>query len=400
MIMAGMYPNNQDIEIFGEQVSWPGVDANGKFTNGSFSDPMVKPSFIPAETINLILDNLSGMIETCGGTPNAVNQHQLADVLSHLGEAKKIILRDENGRARVAAPEAGEDIARLAEVNAALNEAMGFNSATARISRFMPDRDLMTVLGVSSINDAMAALQTRCNGTGTPDFSGLQIGDYLEGIDLSAIPAETGGTAGQPWNTSYKNNRIVLSAFNPYKGVGDTETTKNHIRFDFANVPLRKRMNASNDNTGGYVATEMRAFLDGVNGNGTGGKTGVTTAAFLNALKAQIGDVILPVRRLFSNKVDWGWITCSLWLPSENEVFGTNAFGEAGYGDGQKLHIPLYRDSYQYRIKRYNGSRDWWWLCSPASGSAASFCYSGSNGVASSYTASSVGGCAPAFCVA
>lgn len=233
--MAGMYPNNQDIEIFGEQVSWPGVDANGKITNGSFSDPMVKPSFIPAETINLVLDNLTRLIETCGGTLNAVNQNQLADVLLHFAEAKKIILRDENGRARVAAPEAGEDIARLAEVNAAFNEAMSFNSASARISRFLPGRDLMSVLGVSSINDAMAALRTRCNGTGTPDFLGLQIGDYLDGIDLSAIPVENGGTTGQPWNNSYKNNRIVLSAFNPYKGVGDTETIKNHITCLYGN---------------------------------------------------------------------------------------------------------------------------------------------------------------------
>jgi hypothetical protein len=119
-------------------------------------------------------------------------------------------------------------------------------------------------------------------------------------------------------------------------------------------------MNPTNGNTGGYAATEIRAFLDGANGDGTGGMTGVTTAAFLNALKAQIGDVILPVRRLFPNKADWAWITCSLWLPSENEVFGAHAWGEAGYGDGQKLYIPVYRDSYQYRIKRYNGSRDWW----------------------------------------
>ncbi|MDR0387283.1 MAG: hypothetical protein LBH57_04530, partial [Treponema sp.] len=377
--MAGMYPGNQDIEIFGEQVQWPGVDANGKFTNGSFYDPMMKPSFIPAETINLVLDNLERLIEKCGGTPNATNQNQLADLLSRLGEARKIVMRDENGRAQVAAPEAEEDIARLAEITAAFNEVMDQLAYTAaRITPngfglYVPGRDLMAVLGVSNINDAMAALRARCNGTGVPDFSGLQIGDYLDGIDLSAIPAENGGTAGQPWNNTYKNNRITLSAFNPYKGVGDTEVTKNHVRFDFANVTLRKRMNPTNSNTGGYAATEMRAFLDGVNGDGTGGYTGVTTAAFLNALKGQIGDYILPVRRLYSNKPDWAWKTYSLWLPSENEIFGANAWGEAGYGDGQKLHIPLYQKSYAHRIKRYNGSRDWYFLCTPTAGSAAHF---------------------------
>jgi hypothetical protein len=82
-----MYPNNQDIEIFGEQVSWPGVDADGKFTNGSFDNPMAKPSFIPAETINLVLDNLQSIITKCGGTPNATGAAQIANLITHLATA-------------------------------------------------------------------------------------------------------------------------------------------------------------------------------------------------------------------------------------------------------------------------------------------------------------------------
>jgi hypothetical protein len=66
-----MYPDNQDTGLFGEQVSRPGADANGKFTNGSFNGPMAKPSFIPAETINPVLDNSESVIGKCGGTPNA-----------------------------------------------------------------------------------------------------------------------------------------------------------------------------------------------------------------------------------------------------------------------------------------------------------------------------------------
>jgi hypothetical protein len=118
------------------------------------------------------------------------------------------------------------------------------------------------------------------------------VGDYLDGVDLSAIPAENGGTAGQVWNGTYKNNQIVLSGFNTYKQAGDTEVTKNHLLFTFRNIPLKKRMNPTNDNTGGYAASEIRAFLEGVNGDGTGdyaGSTTVTTAAFLNVLKAQVG---------------------------------------------------------------------------------------------------------------
>ena len=79
--MAGMYPDNQELSIFGEKVQWPGVDSSGKFTNGSFTDPLVKPSFIPAETINLILDNLSELIKKLGGTPNNKSTKQLAELL-------------------------------------------------------------------------------------------------------------------------------------------------------------------------------------------------------------------------------------------------------------------------------------------------------------------------------
>jgi hypothetical protein len=77
--MAGLYPDNQSITIFGEDVVWPGLDPEtGKFTNGSFTDPLVKPSFIPADTLNLILDNLAGLITALGGTPDNSSVTQVA----------------------------------------------------------------------------------------------------------------------------------------------------------------------------------------------------------------------------------------------------------------------------------------------------------------------------------
>lgn len=76
-----MYPDNQELTLNGEKVMWPGVDASGKFTNGDFNDPLVPPSFIPAETINLILDNLAGLIKRSGGTPDNTSITQLADAI-------------------------------------------------------------------------------------------------------------------------------------------------------------------------------------------------------------------------------------------------------------------------------------------------------------------------------
>ena len=115
--MAGMYPDNQELNIFGEKVQWPGVDSSGKFSNGSFKNPLEKPSFIPAETINLILDNLSELITKLGGTPDNTSIDQLAKLFTVAATANAGIMRDASGRAKVAAPKADDDIARKAEVD-------------------------------------------------------------------------------------------------------------------------------------------------------------------------------------------------------------------------------------------------------------------------------------------
>jgi hypothetical protein len=51
-------------------------------------------------------------------------------------------------------------------------------------------------------------------------------------------------------------------------------------------------------------------------------------------------------------------------------------------------------------IKKYNGVDWWYWLIDPFPGTAAIFCRCNYTGDAHIGTASSVGGCAPAFCVA
>jgi hypothetical protein len=128
--MSGMFPDNQTIEIFGEQVQWPGVDGNGKFTNGSFTDPLIKPSFIPAETINLILNNLEEFIKKCNGNPNSTTASQLADLIASQPQANKIILRDAQGRAKVAEPVSADDIARKAEIDMHTNSTAAIHGAT------------------------------------------------------------------------------------------------------------------------------------------------------------------------------------------------------------------------------------------------------------------------------
>jgi hypothetical protein len=73
-----MYPNDQVLSLFGNEITWPGLHpGTGKFTNGSFTNPDILPSLIPAETLNLILDNLGSLITYLGGAPNNIDPEQL-----------------------------------------------------------------------------------------------------------------------------------------------------------------------------------------------------------------------------------------------------------------------------------------------------------------------------------
>ena len=82
--MSGLYPVDQDINIFGEIIKFPSMGSDGKFTNGDFTDPKKPASFIPAETMNLIIDNLNNLIKYCGLEPNNTSETQLKEAIDKL----------------------------------------------------------------------------------------------------------------------------------------------------------------------------------------------------------------------------------------------------------------------------------------------------------------------------
>jgi len=91
----------------------------------------------------------------------------------------------------------------------------------------------------------------------------------------------------------------------------------------------------------------------------------------------------------------------TMYLASE-EV--TKAFYKAATDAGIKvpgeLNVFLPEAKRGEGIKTYNGVRWWYWLKPRAAGSSTSFVNVNSVGYVSGHNASSVGGCAPAFCVA
>ena len=76
--MAGMFPTNKEITVFGNTIRFPGVTEDGEYTNGDFNNPATPPSYIDAETQNLILHNLNNLIAQLGGTANNTDKDQLA----------------------------------------------------------------------------------------------------------------------------------------------------------------------------------------------------------------------------------------------------------------------------------------------------------------------------------
>jgi hypothetical protein len=385
-----MYPNNQDVEIFGEQLRWPGVDADGKFTNGSFSDPMVKPSFIPAETINLILDNLSSIIKKCGGIPNATGMAQIADLITHLAAEKAIIMRDEHGRAKVAAPQEPDDIARLAEINAMKDGQTGY-------ALYEGGRNLLIVLGAATVPEAVEILHERCNGEGRYNYDNLFIGDYL---DIPSLIID---------GTTYANVRIILSGFNHYRNLSAPEgyrNMQNHLLFTFDKIVLRRRMNPSNTNVGGYPSSELRTFLEGVDGSGVG--------VFATGLKEAIGNHLYTVKKYASVKGAMSWGNYTVFPPTALEVGAPFYYRQSdGYwwADDEDDNLQMQKRFPIYNIRRFqkknhsNNQYDWYWLSSPlasyaSSDASAAFAGIGDSGLAAGDVASSAGGVAPAFCVA
>ena len=119
--MAGMFPDNKEVEVFGKKVVFPGVDAEGKFTNGDFKNPDVPPSYLDADTLNLIIDNLNSLVAHLGEAANNTGADQLARLFTAAAEKNKAVKRDANGRAKVAAPAEEDDIARKKEIDDIIN---------------------------------------------------------------------------------------------------------------------------------------------------------------------------------------------------------------------------------------------------------------------------------------
>lgn len=91
---------------------------------------------------------------------------------------------------------------------------------------------------------------------------------------------------------------------------------------------------------------------------------------------------------VLSNENGLGWVNLGkLWFPAEMEVYGCPVWGSnGGYGLGGSIQYPLFMGNMR-RVKKRNGSRNYWWLLSPHT-NAAYWCSVTSDGNALYYNAS------------
>lgn len=143
-----------------------------------------------------------------------------------------------------------------------------------------------------------------------------------------------------------------------------------------------QQMNTGNTNTGGWNGSAMRGRM----------------STYKSQLPAALRNVIKTVKK----KSGTGGGSSSgtqqtnddLFLLSEIEIFGTTTYSVAGEGTQYEWY-----KAGNSRIKKVNGSADYWWERSPRSGNATYFCYVDSSGSANYTNADYSRGVSFGFCV-
>ena len=143
-----------------------------------------------------------------------------------------------------------------------------------------------------------------------------------------------------------------------------------------------QQMNTSNTNTGGWNGSAMRGRM----------------STYKSQLPAALRNVIKTVKK----KSGTGGGSSSgtqqtnddLFLLSEIEIFGTTTYSVAGEGTQYEWY-----KAGNSRIKKVNGSANFWWERSPYSGNTDYFCFVASSGGAARNNATASNGVSFGFCV-
>lgn len=181
-------------------------------------------------------------------------------------------------------------------------------------------------------------------------------------------------------NIGGTNYEVQIIGFNHDDNVSGGKAAYSFQLVDCLNQT--QQMNTSNTNTGGWNGSAMRGRM----------------STYKSQLPATLRNVIKTVKK----KSGTGGGSSSgtqqtnddLFLLSEIEIFGTTTYSVAGEGTQYEWY-----KAGNSRIKKVNGSADYWWERSPYSGNTSHFCNVNSSGTAANDYASNSRGVSFGFCV-
>jgi hypothetical protein len=272
----------------------------------------------------------------------------------------------------------------------------GYGSATAA--------DVTNTFNAVKIYINTSAVTASNATTASAKLGDIALGDYVDlpSLSVAAYGGSDGSGGGAFSNTKA---RVQVVGVNSYTKNGNTGK---HLVFQFKDLMVNRRMNATDTNAGGYAASEMRKYLTTVSGDNNSGKflAGLLAAGVPQA-------ALWAPSRVISGAAA---IADMVYLPSYWEIQKTDAWGDSSVVNGESSDNSAWFSYYSpagsasnlgstegknIRIKKTHGtaSAAWWWFASPYSGSSSHFCGVYYVGYDYYYNASSAGGLAPVFCV-
>ncbi|MDR1230561.1 MAG: DUF6273 domain-containing protein [Spirochaetaceae bacterium] len=189
----------------------------------------------------------------------------------------------------------------------------------------------------------------------------IKLGDYIDlegGLTVQAY----NGSGAFTYTGAHQNTRLIvvgIDSFRSGKGFNGSytyqgsETPPPHIVLQFKDIPVSRRMNPTPTNNGGYMASEMRKYL-----NGEGAATGNFLAGLI---AAGVPEEVLwaPERAIVSVQDGTPYVTVvngnsvvtptkirdRLWLPTECEMRSDGGPGRTYESQENQARFEYYTDA-------------------------------------------------------
>ncbi len=199
----------------------------------------------------------------------------------------------------------------------------------------------------------------------------VNLSDYFSVGDTKPVTLTTGETI-----------ELQIAGFNHDTFSDGVTAPVTFVMKDCLNT--KAQMNSTAINAGGYPASAMKTYVE---------------TNIYDKLPSDLKTLVAPVKKKwYTTYNDANSLTESnynVWLLSEMEVSGTNTY-TIGNGEGTKYDV--FTDNAS-RIKRVNGTADWWWLGSCGRGGSDYFVCVRFDGVVSFGSASSLQGVCAGLCI-